>query len=255
MIGMWHWIRMTMWIVLGLLGMWYGLYVRNAGAGNKFYRIWFVIGIALFGLAAMAHWQVWGKLPKGVRITAIVVIAIGFAVYMTILVRILAQFHEDGGEAEYLIVLGAQVREDGPSVVLTYRLEKAAEYLAKHPKTKCIVSGGQGPNEPTSEAEGMRDYLTAHGVDASRIILEDKSTDTSENLKYCLELLPSADTRVAVITNNFHMYRALGIAQKCGYGDVVGVGADSKLSYLPHNLTREVVGVLKDILMGNMKIH
>ena len=101
----------------------------------------------------------------------------------------------------------------------------------------------------------MRDYLVAHGIDASRIILEDRSTDTSENLRFSMAMLPSAETPVGIITNNFHMYRAKGIAKKCGYEHVIALPAKSTPAYLLHNMTREVVGVLKDVITGNMALR
>lgn len=252
---MWTWIRMMIYAALGVASIGYGVYVKNVGAGNRFYRLWFMIGIVLFLLIPAAHWHLWGKLPRAVRIAGIAVFAVGLAVYAALMVRIAAQFGTDECETEYLIVLGAQMHDDGPSVILTYRLETAYEYLTKHPQTKCILSGGRGDNETISEAEGMRRYLTARGIDEGRLILEDRSRDTSENLRFSLELLPSPDVSVGIVTNNFHLYRALGIAEKLGYTKVCGVGASSRKSFLLHNMTREVVGVLKDVVMGNMTLH
>ena len=83
---------------------------------------------------------------------------------------------------DYLIVLGAQVYKNGPSPVLKFRLDKAYEYLSANPETRCIVTGGQGSNEPFTEASCMADYLVKRGIDSGRIILEDKSTTTAQNL-------------------------------------------------------------------------
>ena len=252
---MWHWIRMALYVIVGGCSIWYGYFVRSVGAGNTFYRVWYVLGAILFGMAVAVYARLWGRIPKGLRIAFVTLVILGLAVYIALITRIASEFQTKTAETEYLIVLGAQMRENGPSVVLQYRLETATEYLTEHPQVLCIVSGGKGNNENISEAEGMRDYLVAHGIDASRIILEDRSTDTSENLRYCLSLLPSADTPVGIVTNNFHMYRALGIAEQCGYKNASGVPARSTAEYLPHNMTREVVGVLKDTLVGNMKLR
>lgn len=252
---MWHWIRFSLYIVAGLLSIWYGIFVRSVGAGNTFYRFWYVVGMFLFGSAAAVQFRLWAKSPVWLRITFVAVVCIGLLWYVVILARIVTRFTADEAKVSYIIVLGAQMREDGPSLVLQYRLETAEAYLKEHPDVICIVSGGRGDNEPVSEAEGMRDYLVAHGIGNSRIVMEDRSGDTSENLKNCLALLPSEDTPVGIVTNNFHMYRAVGIAEKCGYGDVSAIPARSTKRYLPHNLTREVVGVMKDILMGNMKLY
>lgn len=254
-ITMWQWIRFGFYVVTGLVSIWYGFFVRSAGAGNTFYRIWFVLGIILLGLAAAVQFRLWTRIPVWLRIAFVTVVCFGLLWYIVLMTIIATRFSADEAKVSYIIVLGAQMREDGPSVVLKYRLETAEQYLKDHPEVICIVSGGRGSNETVSEAEGMRDYLVSHGIEKSRIVMEDQSTDTSENLKNCLALLPSADTPVGIVTNNFHMYRAMGIAIKCGYGDVSAIPARSTKAYLPHNLTREVIGVLKDVLMGNMKLY
>ena len=251
----WTWIRIVLYVTLGAISIRYGFFVRLAGAGNTFYRIWFLLGAVLILLAPAAYFRLWGHVPKWFRYVVVTLVALGIGVYVSLLLRITSKFQTESEEVDYLIVLGAQVRDDGPSRVLLYRLETAEQYLREHPKVICIVSGGKGANEPVSEAECMRDWLVAHGIDAFRIILEDRSTDTSENLKYSMALLPSEETRVGIVTNNFHMYRALGIAYRCGYRHYCGVPATSTKEYLPHNLTREVVGVMKDVIMGHMPLY
>lgn len=83
-------------------------------------------------------------------------------------------------------MLGAGLNGDKPSAVLEMRLEKARLYLQEHPQTVVIVSGGQGPTEPVSEAESMKNWLMEKGIPNSRIIMEDKSTTTAENIRYSL---------------------------------------------------------------------
>lgn len=87
------------------------------------------------------------------------------------------------------IVFGARVKEDGPTKTLAARLDLAIDEMRAHPDALCIVSGGQGPNEPRSEAETMRDYMTERGIAAERIIIEDKATDTNENIAYSLDVI------------------------------------------------------------------
>lgn len=83
---------------------------------------------------------------------------------------------------DYIIVLGAQVKESGPSVVLRYRLDRAVSYLKENDNTLVIVSGGKGINEPATEASVMKEYLINEGINEERIIIEDKSNTTKENL-------------------------------------------------------------------------
>ena len=78
---------------------------------------------------------------------------------------VVSHMHDKGEDGlDYIVVLGAQMRQNGPSVVLQYRLDEAIKYLNDNPDTICIVSGGQGYNEPCTEAQGMAEYLEKKGV-------------------------------------------------------------------------------------------
>ena len=154
--------------------------------------------------------------------------------------------------ADYVIILGAQWKTTGPSYVLQKRLDKAIEYLNANPETKVIVSGGQGYNEPVSEAEGMKGYLADAGIDPERILAEDASTNTTQNLIYSGELLNKSEDSVVVVTNNFHMFRALAIAKKQGYLHVEGLSAGTFPLTVPNNLLREAFGIVKDFMANNL---
>ena len=81
-------------------------------------------------------------------------------------------------------------------LTLARRLDAALAYLEENPKAYVVVSGGQGAGEDISEAEAMRRYLAARGIEESRILMEDKSMSTLENFLFsCLlytSLLPHA---------------------------------------------------------------
>ncbi len=147
---------------------------------------------------------------------------------------------------DYVIVLGAQVRGERPSRALRRRLDRAVEYAQENPDTILILSGGQGPDEGISEAECMRRYLTEHGLSEERLILEDKSTSTRENLQFSAKLLNPSEDRVGVLTNSFHVYRARMLAKAQGYAHVSGIPASSDLGMQPHNVLREICGVLAE---------
>ena len=153
---------------------------------------------------------------------------------------------------DYIIVLGAQVRENGPSSVLKYRLDKAVEYLNENPDTVCIVSGGQGSNEPCPEAEAMSVYLIDKGIAEERIIIEDKSLSTVENIRNSKKLMNNPDGSVGIVTNNFHVYRAVRMAKAQGLEDVCGIAAKSNTIYLPNNILRECLSILKGLILNNM---
>ncbi len=244
-------------IFMGFLCMLYGIMILMAGSGTIFWVIWEIIGAILIGILWIREAGIIDKLPKylvyGARGFAI--LAILYIVLCCILMG--TQFNSKGqDDLDYIIVLGAQVRTSGPSIVLKYRLDKAAEYLNDNPGTKCIVSGGQGYNEPSSEASVMRDYLINKGISDGRILVEDKSLNTIQNIEYSKEIINEdcgADyENVGIVSNNFHIFRGTAIARKQGLNGVCGIAASSHIRFLPNNMLRECFGILKDYIQGNM---
>lgn len=224
------------------------------GYGTRFFLVWGALGAGLIFLGwAVGNQGLMERLPFGVKLTAGIVLGAGMLLFVAVEGLIISKFHAAAPPgADYLIVLGAQWKEKGPSDVLKRRLDQALTYLRENPGTLVIVSGGQGKNEPVPEARGMAEYLIAAGVGPERILVEDASENTYGNLKNSGALLDKEKNTVVVVTNNFHMYRALGIAGKNGYAKVYGLAADSYPGMLPNNLLREFFGVVKDIAVGNM---
>ena len=104
---------------------------------------------------------------------------------------------EDTGTGRrWIIVLGAQVRGRKITDSLKRRLDSALAYLKEHPDVHVIVSGGQGKDEEVTEAYAMAQYLENAGIDRGRIIQEDASVNTLENLKFSRKLIEDADTPV-----------------------------------------------------------
>ena len=126
------------------------------------------------------------------------------------------------GEPEVMVILGCQVRQDGPSVLLRDRLDEALDYLEDHPDMTVVVSGGQGPDEPTTEAQAMYDYLVEYGVEPDRIWQEDQSHNTWQNVRYTLALLEEkgADTSagVVLVSSGFHLTRARMLWERASGG-------------------------------------
>lgn len=239
-------------IILGIISVLYGILILQVGAGTSFWLIWEVIGAGFLLWAILLHngfWEVHKKL--GFAFHSIIVLG---AVLLTILcVMIATQFSSKGvQDLDYIIVLGAQVREDGPSTVLKYRLEAALDYLNENPETVCIVSGGQGVNEPCTEAEAMAEYLIEHGIDKSRIILEDMSKNTMENIRNSKTFIDATSDTVGIVTNNFHMFRAVKLAEAQGFENVYGIATESNIIYLPNNVLRECLGIVKDWLVNHI---
>ena len=239
-------------IILGVISALYGILILQVGSGTSFWLIWEAIGACFFAWALLVQKGFFEKYKKAGRIFHVLV-AMAIMVLTVFCGMIGTKFASNGSQnLDYIIVLGAQVREDGPSVVLKYRLDAAIDYLTENPDTMCIVSGGKGQNEPVSEAEGMSKYLIQNGIDSARIVLEDKSTNTVENIKNSKELMELPCNGIGIVTNNFHVFRATQIAEKQGLEGVYGIAANSNVLYLPNNVLRECCGILKDWIFGNM---
>lgn len=182
-------------------------------------------GICLLLLAAVlaALWllkrknapKVWGRI-------LIALTALSMTVIFGAMAAIIVQGRDDvmpEKAPKFVVVLGAQIQGDQPSLTLKKRLDRAYEYLTEHPEASVFVSGGQGPDEQQTEASVMSAYLTARGIDPSRIVEETEASDTRENLLFSVALAEkrSIDTgSVLIITSDFHMPRAKYIAGKLG---------------------------------------
>ncbi len=148
------------------------------------------------------------------------------------------------------ILLGCKVRGTSPSRVLRERLDAAYEYLNENPEAVCILSGGKGDDEDISEAQCMFEYLTAKGIAAERLIMEDKSTSTEENIKFSKEILEEKGfgLDVAIITSEFHEYRANVLAEKEGL-ESYSIASSTSLMYLPTYYIRELYAILEQWIL------
>ena len=237
----------------GILCVLYGIMVFLLRSGTNFYAVWLALGASFLLLSCLTRIRFWDHLPKIARTLLLLVLTAGLFLFCLCEGFVLRGFHSTApADLDYLIVLGAQVREDGPSAVLKYRLDAAAEYLCQNSDTLCIVTGGKGSGDAVSEGEGMRDYLIKIGIDPARIIVEDQARNTVQNIQYSMRLMSSPDAPTALVTNNFHVTRALALARKQGLTDVYAVSAPSTLLYLPNNMFREFFGLTKDFLLGNL---
>lgn len=153
---------------------------------------------------------------------------------------------------DYLIVLGARVDPDGPSPALRRRLNAVMACLDDHPDAIIIASGGQGSDEPMSEARCIRDELVKRGVDADRIVMEDRSTSTIENMCFSMALMDDPAARVGIITNNYHVWRAVRIARKAGMANACGIAAEYTGHTKFHYMIREAICIVVDFLRGNL---
>ncbi|MED3792536.1 YdcF family protein [Niallia alba] len=112
----------------------------------------------------------------------------------------------------YIIVLGAKVNGDQLSKALLYRAETAFDYWEKNQSSTIIVTGGKGNGEEMTEAAALLNFFIEQGVPKERILVEDKSTSTYENLQYTKTLF--SINEAVIVSNDFHLFRALEIAKE-----------------------------------------
>ena len=156
-------------------------------------------------------------------------------------------------DRDWLIVLGCGIRRDGtPTPLLRGRLDLAREFYEKQlaetgTKAMFVVSGGQGPDEVRPEAHAMRDYLIASGVEPGRILTEDRSCDTLENMRNSAAIIRerTAVPRAAFFTTNYHVFRAGIKAREAGL-PAEGMGASTRWYFWPNAAVREFVGLLTE---------
>ena len=144
-----------------------------------------------------------------------------------------ASFGSPNEQADYVVVLGAKVRSWGPSVSLWDRIYAAADYLNTHPEVIAVVSGGQGADEPETEAGCMYRELVNLGVEPERILVEDQAKSTWENIRFSLDLLEketgARPAKLGVVSSEYHLFRASLFAKNAG---VQFVGIPAKTSRL-----------------------
>ena len=191
------------------------------------------------------------------RSALIVFLCAGFALFLALEVPIVRGAHPDeDAPVDAIVILGAGVNGTEPSRILWARLTAARAYAEKHPGVPIVCSGGQGPGEEISEAACMAQWLTAHGVAPERLRQEARSTSTAENFAFSEALLRAegigTQGTVAVVTSEFHLYRARRLAgeQRC-----IGVAAPLPDTAFDAAITvnyyiREAFGLAKLLIQG-----
>lgn len=163
-----------------------------------------------------------------------------------------SQLEEEG---DTVIVLGCMVYEWGPSILLQDRLNTALDYWQQNPDALFIVSGGQGVDEPHSEARAMFDYLTARGIPEEQIFMEDQSTNTYENMRFSHQLMEEKgldpEEEIVVISNGFHLTRSRMLFERVFGSDENLNTLAAPTSHLPSRIQmhlREPLALIKSFL-------
>ncbi len=170
-----------------------------------------------------------------------------------IIADVIAACHEPEPDKDFLIILGCGIRQDGtPTPLLRGRIDRALAFAQKQKQQTgkdliFVTSGGQGPREVTSESASMKQYLLAQGVPEERIIEEDRSTDTAQNMRFSKEKIQAVNPKgkVAFVTTNYHVFRG-GLCARRVKMRAVGMGSKTKWYFWPNASVREFVGLLTE---------
>ncbi len=236
-------------IVIGALGwvafiipvIFSGILNIGNGAGLLFFGVLVLWGIFGPRLRDSAKRKKCLRALRIILITGYIMFCSLFAVESVFMIEAATRTPEPDST---LIVLGCAVYGETPSQVLTLRIEAAAEFLRENPDSVAVLSGGQGKNEDIPEALCMYRELTDRGIAPERLYMEDKSTNTRENIAFSAEIIEreGLSQNIAVVTNNFHLYRAtLSVQEK--YDECACVSAYTPLPLLPTYIMREYLGI------------
>ncbi len=170
-----------------------------------------------------------------------------------IVANAIAARYEPEPDKDFIIILGCGIRKDGtPTPLLRGRIDRALAFAEKQKaytgrEPVFVTSGGQGPDEVVSESACMKRYLMEHGVPEERIVEEDGSTDTAENMRFSKEKIMEIDPcgKIAFSTTNYHVFRS-GIYARRVKMRAVGMGAKTRWYFWPNAAVREFVGLLTE---------
>lgn len=184
---------------------------------------------------------------RALRTVVCVLVALGTLGLAVVEVPIVSAARDAAeAEADYVIVLGAAVYGETPSVSLKNRVERAIAYLEAHPSAKAVVSGGRGEGEDITEAECMRRYMEARGVAPDRILTEEHSTSTMENLAFSKAIIEAdGGGSAAIVSSSYHLYRAKAMASSLGMEAAGLASSDGYPVYMFGMFVREALGVVK----------
>lgn len=178
----------------------------------------------------------------------VICLGTGFAAFLS--VKMINAANNAPEEPVTAVVLGCHVKGTKPSLMLTRRLEAACEYLKENPDVKCVVTGGQGTGEDITEAEAMKQYLMEKGIEGERILKEDRSVNTDENLAFTKTVLEQngLSNDIVVITDGFHQYRASLIAEKQGL-ESYSISCETRTDLVPTYWVREWFALAKEMFL------
>ena len=244
---MWDKLRKSIWLLAAFLSAAYYAVCR-VFTGTSVSWLWIWPALALFGVLRYFMLRRKVAVPKWLRrtyYTLLTVFLLSFAVIEGMILSMAHSAPEPG--LEHIIVLGAAVIGGKPSNTLILRTDTAAEYLFDNPAALAVASGGVSSGETISEAACIRDGLIERGIDPSRILVEDGSHDTEQNIRMSLALIPEGES-VGVVSDGYHLFRASLIARRCGRS-VFPIPSRTLLPLGIHFTVREYFAVVEQLLI------
>lgn len=238
--------------VIGVACAAYGLRFVFSETKMRFHLVWFALAAALVAPAVLVAAGVWDIMPVVLHWIPAAVLA-AFAAYELLVGAAVGRHFNDTAAPglDYVVVLGAQVLGGKPGRTFAVRLDAALAYLSENPRCRCVVCGGQGPNESIPEAHAGCNYLVERGIDRERILLEASSHNTAQNLRAAAELVDPENDAIGIVTHNYHMARSLAIARKAGMKHVSGIAVECDERFPLNDIVRETFAWAKDFLCGN----
>lgn len=229
------------WVAFIIPVVFSGILNLGNGSGMLFFGVLFLWGLFGAKLRKKTEKKKGFKVLRGILIAGYIMFCSLFAVESVFMLEAATRTPESDST---LIVLGCAVYGETPSQVLSLRIEAAARFLNENPDSVAVLSGGQGENEDIPEALCMYRELTAMGISPDRLYMEDKSTNTRENIAFSAEIIEreGLSEKIAVVTNNFHLYRAT-LSVKEIYDECACVSAYTPLPLLPTYIMREYLGI------------
>ena len=235
------------WVIFAIPIVISGIFNIGTAAGLLFFGVLFLWGV--FGKKLKKNKDKrWAKAVRGILIGGYCAFLALFAVESAFMLEASMRTPEKDAT---LIVLGCAVHGDNASQSLRMRIDAAEEFLRENPESVAILAGGQGPGENITEAYCMFRDLTAKGIDPERLYMEDKSTNTRENVAFSSEIIKknNLSENVAVVSSNYHIYRATLSVEAEGY-QCDTLSAKTPITLLPTYVMREYMGILMQWIAG-----
>ena len=242
LIGAAGWVWMVIPVVFS------GILNIGNGLGMLFFGCLFLWGVFQNKLIEKSTVHKWAKALRGILITGYAVFTLFFAFESALIVNAINATPPSDAT---LVILGCSVNGETPSQMLRLRIDAAEKFMKENPESKAVLSGGQGPGEDITEALCMYRELTARGISPDRLYMEEHSTSTRENVAFSKEIIlrENLNTKVAVVSNNFHLYRASLSVKEAGL-EFYSVSAFTPYPLLATYVMREYMGIIAQWVAG-----